>query len=106
MLTGGFAFRSWGDFLKVFKERFAPINEAGNAHLKLKTLKQGERTAEDYILNFHIYASKLGITADEALSEYFMDGLHPRLLEKIFTTCGKRPLLAYTSSYVKISRTL
>ena len=35
--TRGFAFRSWGDFLKVFKEGFAPIDEAGNACLKLKT---------------------------------------------------------------------
>ena len=39
MITGGFAFGTWGDFLKVFKEGFAPINEAGNACLKLKTLK-------------------------------------------------------------------
>ena len=85
MITGGFGFGSWGDFLKVFKEGFAPIDEAGNACLKLKTLKQGERTTKDYILDFCIHALKLGITADEALSEYFMDGLHPRLLEKIFT---------------------
>ena len=85
MITGGFAFRSQGDFLKIFKEGFAPIDEAGNAHLKLKTLKQGEQTAKDYISDFCIYASKLGITADEALSEYFIDGLQPRLLEKIFT---------------------
>ena len=41
--------------------------------------------AEDYISDFRIYASKSGITADEALSEYFKDSLHPRLLVKIFT---------------------
>jgi hypothetical protein len=29
--------------------------------------------------------SKSGISADEALGEYFMDGCQPRLLEKIFT---------------------
>ena len=83
--TGGFSFSTWEDFLRVFKEGFAPIDEAGNARLKLKTLKQGERTAEEYISDFRIYALKSGITADEALSEYFMDGLQPRLLEKIFT---------------------
>ena len=84
-VVGGFAFGTWADFLKVFKEGFAPIDEAGNACLKLKTLKQGKCTAEDYISDFHIYASKSGITADEALSKYFMDGLNPRLLEKVFT---------------------
>ena len=87
MITEGFGFGSWGDFLKVFKEGFALIDEAGNACLKLKTLKHGEQTAKDYISDFRIHTSKskLGITADEALSEYFMDGLHSRLLEKIFT---------------------
>ena len=54
---------------------FALIDKAGNACLKLKTLKQGEWTAKDYILDFHIYISKSAITADEALSKYFMDGL-------------------------------
>src|ERR1700733_4750118 len=84
VLTGGFNFGTWLDFVKVFKEGFTPINEAGNAHLKLKGFKQGERDVKDYISDFRIYAAKSGSTSDEVLSEYFMDGLHPRLLEKVF----------------------
>jgi hypothetical protein len=84
--TGGFSLGNWTDFLKVFTEGFTFIDAAGNARLKLKTLKQGDRPVEEYISNFRIFASKSGITSnEEALGEYFMDGLQPRLLEKIYT---------------------
>jgi hypothetical protein len=85
---GGFTFGAWDTFLKVFKEGFEPIDAAGHAHLKLKTLKQGDRPAEDYISDFCIFASKSGISSDKALREYFIDGLNPKLLER--STIWKR----------------
>lgn len=66
--------------------RFVLINETGNTCSKLKTLKQGDWTTEGYISDSCIHMSKSGIATDEALSEYSMDGLQLRLLEKIFTT--------------------
>jgi hypothetical protein len=50
----------------------------------MKTLKQGD-DLEDYINQFLILKTRSGLTEDTALIEYFMDGLKPALLDKIFT---------------------
>ncbi|KAG5640263.1 hypothetical protein H0H81_012289, partial [Sphagnurus paluster] len=49
----------------------------------MKHLKQ-TGTADEYISEFRILASHSKITEDTSLVEYFMEGLNPKLVEKIF----------------------
>ena len=51
----------------------------------MKELKQGQGELEDYIAQFHMLKARSRITEDVALIELFMDGLHPKILEKVFT---------------------
>ena len=76
----------WGNFanfLRELKTAFAPADEAGDARSKMKHLKQ-TGTADEYISEFRILASRSKITEDTSLVEYFMEGLNPKLVEKIF----------------------
>jgi Retrotransposon gag protein len=74
----------WQGFVTEVKEAFSPIDDAGSAQTEMKTLKQGD-DLEDYINQFLILKTRLGLTKDTALIEYFMDSLKPALLDKIFT---------------------
>jgi Retrotransposon gag protein len=51
---------------------------------ELKELKQGQGDLKDYIAQFKILKGRCGITNNTALIEYCMDGLHPKILEKVF----------------------
>jgi Ty3 transposon capsid-like protein len=75
---------TWQGFVTEVKEAFPPIDNAGSAWMEIKTLKQGDNL-EDYINQFFILKTRSGLTKDTALIEYFVDGLKPALLDKIFT---------------------
>jgi hypothetical protein len=53
--------------------------------MELQTLRQGDKRIEEYIAQFMIIATQTGLTEDSALIEYFIDGLHPKLMERIYT---------------------
>ncbi|GLB45345.1 putative reverse transcriptase-rnase h-integrase [Lyophyllum shimeji] len=55
---------------------------AGDARAKLKVLKQ-TGTADEYIVEFKVLAAASQIKEDNSLIEYFMDGLQPKLVEKV-----------------------
>jgi hypothetical protein len=40
---------------------------------------------EEYIAQFTIISARTGLTKDSALIEYFIDGLHPKLMECVYT---------------------
>jgi hypothetical protein len=40
---------------------------------------------EEYITQFTIISACTGLTKDSALIEYFIDGLHPKLMERVYT---------------------
>jgi hypothetical protein len=40
---------------------------------------------EEYIAQFTIISARTGLTKDSALIEYFIDGLHPKLMERVYT---------------------
>jgi hypothetical protein len=69
----------------VLLTAFSPIDDAGTARTAIKNLKQAAcADLEEYIAKFRILKDRTGITEDIAMIEYFMDGLNPKLLEKIF----------------------
>jgi len=64
---------------------FDPIDTIGDAMHKIRTLKQGTRSAEELVTEFNLYCSKAGITrsGDTALINLFQPALNRPLLEKI-----------------------
>jgi hypothetical protein len=40
---------------------------------------------EEYITQFTIISACTGLTEDSALIEYFIDGLYPKLMERVYT---------------------
>ena len=82
--TGTFAPGTWNDFKALIKTAFSPTDVGGNARAKLRDLKQSG-SADEYVAEFRILAQRSGIKDNTALIEYFMEGLKPKLLEKIYT---------------------
>ncbi|GLB35582.1 putative reverse transcriptase-rnase h-integrase [Lyophyllum shimeji] len=85
MLDELFALDEWGtwkDFVQEIKDAFSAADAAGDARAKLKVLKQ-TGTADEYIAEFKVLAAASQIKEDNSLIEYFMDGLQPKLVEKV-----------------------
>src|ERR1700676_2656660 len=79
-------FGNWADFERALKTAFSPIDSEGTARTKLRHLKQGSGGLDNYIAEFRILVSKCGITDNTSLIEYFMEGLNPKLLERVYFT--------------------
>jgi Retrotransposon gag protein len=77
-------FGTWDAFKAAVTAAFEPIDDQGAARTQMKTLKQGTSGVQDYISQFRILKERSGLTDNASLIEYFMDGLHPKLLEKVY----------------------
>jgi hypothetical protein len=64
---------------------FTPIDDKGVAKTELQTLHQGDKRIEEYIAQFTIIAACTGFTKDSVLIEYFIDGLHSKLMKHVYT---------------------
>ena len=73
-----------GDFFNLFKAAFSASDVPGNAKAELRNLKQ-TGSADEYVSQFRVISGRTGIKEDAALIEYFMEGLRPKLLDKIFS---------------------
>ena len=67
----------------ALKDAFSPSDVAGNAWAGLQNLKQ-TRSDDKYVSQFWILARQLGIISSVALIEYFMEGLKPSILAKVY----------------------
>lgn len=78
----------WGTFASLRQDieaSFGMADPGGEARHRLKTLRQTGAVSE-YNSQFEVIAAKSGINEDMALVEHYMDGLQPRLLEKVHGT--------------------
>jgi Retrotransposon gag protein len=78
------SYGTWAEFSKRILETFEPIDDKGTARTQMKNLKQGSSGVQDYISQFRILQERSGLTDNESLIEYFMDGIHPELLKKVY----------------------
>jgi hypothetical protein len=78
-------FSTFNDFKQAVRTAFTPINDEEVAKTELQTLRQGDKRIEEYIAQFTIIAACTGLTEDSALIKYFIDGLHLKLMEHIYT---------------------
>jgi hypothetical protein len=83
-------FGTFDKFKQAVQTAFTPIDDKGVAKTELCTLQQGDKRIEEYIAQFMIIAACTGLTKDSALIEYLINGLHPKLMERVYTM-GKPP---------------
>ena len=80
---GGYNLETAAAFTIAFKDAFSFSDVAGNTWAGLRNLKQTE-SADKYVSQFWILAGQSGIISSIALIEYFMEGLKPSILDKIY----------------------
>jgi hypothetical protein len=78
-------FGTFDEFKQAVRTAFTPIDDEGVAKTELRTLRQGDMRIEEYIAQFTIISARTGLTEDSALIEYFINGLHPKLMERVYT---------------------
>jgi hypothetical protein len=78
-------FGTFDEFKQAVQTAFTPIDDEGVAKTELRTLRQGDKRIKEYIVQFTIISARTGLTEDSVLIEYFIDGLHPKLMEHIYT---------------------
>src|SRR5271168_54704 len=77
-------FGSLKQFTVDLKKAFEASDSEGDARAKLRELKQGKDSVDDYVAQFRILAGKARMTDNAALTEYFMEGVNTGILQKIF----------------------
>src|SRR6202522_313530 len=77
-------FGSLKQFTVDLKKAFEASDSEGDARAKLRQLKQGKDSVDDYVAQFRILAGKARMTDNAALTEYFMEGVNTGILQKIF----------------------
>src|SRR5271168_1721763 len=77
-------FGSLKQFTNNLKKASEALDSEGDARAKLRQLKQGKDSVDDYVAQFRILAGKAKMTDNKALTEYFMEGINTGILQKIF----------------------
>jgi hypothetical protein len=77
-------FPTWDSFLTAFKNEFHDPLAATTAKHKLKSLKQGTGTVQEYITAFETYSRQSGYD-DQILMEHFETGLTAELQQRMYT---------------------
>jgi len=73
------------DFIEELKKAFRASDTEGDARARLRQLRQGKGTVDEYVAEFRILAGKAKMREeDKALTEYFMEGINTGILQKIF----------------------
>lgn len=72
------------EFLTKLRAAFELANSEGEARARIRKLRQGRDTVDEYISQFRVLAGRAKITDDKNLIEYFMEGINQGILTKIF----------------------
>ena len=73
-----------GGFVEVFKDVFGDPDRQATARHRLALIKQGTKTAEQFIIDFEILEADANL-GDGALIEHFKKALQRRLVERIYS---------------------
>ena len=73
----------WKRFKNTLKASFAPPDRPGEALTVLITERQGSKTADEFIVEFKINASRSGLKEDLSLIKWFSAGINLQLARKI-----------------------
>ncbi len=73
------------DIVGDFRQAFEPVEQASNAFFNLQTVRQGSRPVEEYITEINLLFSKAEIKDNNIKMNMFINGLTPKLAEKLLT---------------------
>ena len=80
----GGTYGTWQNFKDTFKSKWITNNEVAEAVQELSTMKQGDRTADDFNNSFQSAVSRSGITEDQVLKGFYENAINQGLLVKIY----------------------
>jgi hypothetical protein len=80
---GDSPFESWKEFVSKFSSVFCDPDKGATARQKMEILKQGFKSADEYIAEFALLANQTGYN-DQAHVEFFQKGLNQSLVNKIY----------------------
>lgn len=80
----GGTYGTWENFKTLFKSKFITNNEVAEAVQELSTMKQGDRTADDFNNSFQSAVTRSGITEDHVLKGFYENALNQGLLVKVY----------------------
>jgi len=75
---------SYVDFCSAMDDRFLDTNIQTEAFLKLRALKQGKKTADEYTAEFRDLAAEAKIREDHSLIDHYQFGLNAPIVDRIF----------------------
>src|SRR6266852_5030640 len=85
------------NFKKALDKAFEDGNTAANAMIKLKELKQGQKTANEYTATFKALIGETGITEDVSIIDLYQTSLNSPLVDKCY---GVLPILKTFEEWV------
>jgi hypothetical protein len=74
---------NWGTFKNSVRMAFGDSDRAAMAHLRIKEVKQGRESVDDYVVQFEEFEGFTGFD-DTALIEAFKEGLAPQILSRCY----------------------
>ena len=74
---------TWDNFVKQIKASFSDVDEKGSARLALRSLVQGKRPVDEYIVEFKNVITRCGITDFDIIKDFFFTGLNSSLRDRI-----------------------
>jgi hypothetical protein len=74
---------SWGAFKVSVRTAFGNLDHVATAHLKIREVKQGKESVDDYVVWFEEFEGLTGFD-DAALAEIFKEGLAPQILSRCY----------------------
>lgn len=84
MEEGDEVFEGWDHFKELFRASFADPDPSGTARFKMDQIRQGSRSADEYVAEFREMTSKTGYN-DQAHVEKFEKGLNSALIDCIYS---------------------
>jgi len=76
-------FSSWADFTYQLEEHFGDPNKEETAQRKLREIKQGGRSSEDFVTDFQTYQMQMGYN-EKALTSIFKQSMNRSILQMIY----------------------
>lgn len=83
------SYGTWDEFVKKLEEAFSPISSSADAVTKLKTLRQGAGTADEYVSKFRNIVGLTDLTDMAFLVDKFLEGLNTGLVQKVLSSTDK-----------------
>lgn len=77
------SYGTWSDFIAKINTSFLPINSSADAVTKLKDLKQGSGSVDDYIAKFRTIVGLTDFKDTAFLIDKFLDGLNDGLQSRV-----------------------